>query len=102
MKHKIPLFDNIIFSKTNTKQIEPILNLNNFHNKYKLHMCFIDNKKYNYKSTYENVTIYFINCDTYKYYYTPQEIVQKMDYNIYDKLNKKIVYKYLKSIYKIK
>ena len=65
-------------------------------------MCFIDNKKYNYKSTYENVTIYFINCDTYKYYYTPQEIVQKMDYNIYDKLNKKIVYKYLKSIYKNK
>lgn len=97
---KEKLFENIVFSKTKTKHIEPILDLNTIYDDIESYICFVDNKKYNYGSEYTKTKTFFIECDTYKYYYSNDEIVQKMNYKIYKKLNKKIINKYFKYIYK--
>lgn len=99
---KDKIFENIIFSKTKTKYIDPILNLNTIYNDIESYICFVDNKKYDYETKYTKMKIFFIECDTYKYYYTNEEIIQKMNYKIYKKLNKKIINKYFKYIYKKK
>ena len=98
------MFDDIVFSETKTKQLEPLLKMKNMsYNDEDLRLCFIDNMNYNYEEqSISNITVFFIECDNYKFYYTPEEIARNMDYEIYSKLNKKIVYKYLKNIYKNK
>jgi len=96
------LFDHIVFSKSKYKDIETLIKIKDIWDKIETNFCFIDNKKQNYKLETNEVTIYFIECDTYKYYYTIEEIAKKMNYTIYDKLNKKIIFKYLKNIYKKK
>lgn len=99
---KTPLFDHIVFSKTKTKYLEPLMKVQNIFDAGETHICFIDNKNYNYETENSSITIYFIECDTYKFYYTHDEIIKKMDYKIYSRLSKKLIYKYLKSIYKNK
>ena len=103
-KYKIPIFDHVVFSETRTKMLRPVLSYKNiYYENEDLNLCFIDNEDYNYKEeNISNITLFFIECDNYKYYYTPEEIVQNMDYEIYDKLSKKLIYKYLKSIYRNK
>lgn len=98
------MFDDIVFSETKTKQLEPLLKMKNMsYNDEDLRLCFIDNMNYNYEEqSISNITVFFIECDNYKFYYTPEEIARNMDYEIYSKLNKKIMYKYLKNIYKNK
>jgi len=98
------MFDDIVFSETKTKQLEPLLKMKNMsYNDEDLRLCFIDNMNYNYEEQrVSNITVFFIECDNYKFYYTPEEIARNMDYEIYSKLNKKIMYKYLKNIYKNK
>lgn len=98
------MFDDIVFSETKTKQLEPLLKLKNIcYNDEDLRLCFIDNMNYNYEDQrVSNITVFFIECDNYKFYYTPEEIARNMDYEIYSRLNKKIMYKYLKNIYKNK
>ena len=98
------MFDDIVFSETKTKQLEPLLKMKNMsYNDEDLRLCFIDNMNYNYEEQrISNITVFFIECDNYKFYYTPEEIARNMDYEIYSKLNKKIMYKYLKNIYKNK
>lgn len=98
------MFDDIVFSETKTKQLEPLLKMKNMcYKDEELRLCFIDNMNYNYEEqSISNITVFFIECDNYKFYYTPEEIARNMDYEIYSKLNKKIMYKYLKNIYKNK
>tara|TARA_B110001450_G_scaffold139485_1_gene130714 strand:+ start:387 stop:1097 length:711 start_codon:yes stop_codon:yes gene_type:complete len=98
------MFDDVVFSETKTKQLEPLLKMKNMsYNDEDLRLCFIDNMNYNYEEqSISNITVFFIECDNYKFYYTPEEIARNMDYEIYSKLNKKIMYKYLKNIYKNK
>jgi len=96
------VFDEIIFSKSKYKDIESVLKLKCINEENKTKLCFIDNKKYNYETSSKSVTVYFIECDTYKFYYTNNEITKKMDYEIYSKLDKKILNKYFKNIYKNK
>lgn len=100
----IPIFDHVIFSETKTKLLKPLLRYKNiYYENEDSNLCFIDNKNYNYKKEeIPNITLFFIECDTYKFYYTPEEIIQSMDYEIYNRLNKKLIYKYLKSIYRKK
>lgn len=97
-----PLFDHTVFSNSRTKRLEPLLKLNNICDEVETQLCFIDNKKYNYECQVRTIAIYFIQCDTYKFYYTHREIAKKMNYTIYDRLDKLIVHKYFKSIYKNK
>ena len=97
-----PLFDHIVFSKTKTKYLEPLMKIQNIFDKVETQICFIDNKNYKYETQNSRITIYFIECDTYKFYYTQDEIIKKMNYKVYSKLSKKLIYKYLKSIYKNK
>ena len=101
-KINLTIFDHIVFSKSKYKHLEPLLKLKDMYDEIETQICFIDNKNYNYKTESTNVTIYFIECDTYKHYYSHEEIAKKMNYEIYDKLNKKTVYKYFKTIYKNK
>ena len=96
------LFDHIVFSKSKYKDIETLVKIKDIWDEIETNFCFVDNKKQNYKLKTTQVTIYFIECDTYKYHYTPDEIIKKMDYQIYNKLNKKIIHKYFKNIYKNK
>ena len=96
------LFDYVIFSKSKTKDIEPLAKIKEIWDNIETNICFVDNKKQNYETTSSRVTFYFIECDTYKYSYTCDEIIQKMDYEMYNKLNKKIMRKYFKNIYKSK
>lgn len=98
----IKLFDFIIFSKSKIKDIEPLAKIKDIWDNIETNFCFVDNTKQNYKTNSSEVTIYFIECDTYKYYYTHDEIIQKMNYEMYTKLNKKIMRKYFKNIYKSK
>jgi len=96
------LFDHIVFSKTKYKDIETLVKIKDIWDKIETNLCFIDNKQQNYKLEDTQIAIYFIECDTYKYYYTPEQIINKMNYQIYNKLNKKIIHKYFKNIYKNK
>ena len=103
-KNRKPIFDHVVFSETRTKMLKPLLSYKNiYYENEDLNLCFIDNENYNYKEeNISNITLFFIECDNYKYYYTPEEIVQNMDYTNYEKLSKKLIYKYLKSIYRNK
>lgn len=103
-KYNTPIFDDIVFAETKTKMLKPLLEYKRIYYKNEdYHLCFIDNKNYNYtKENNSNISIYFIECDDYKFYYTHEEIVQNMDYKIYSRLNKKLIHKYLKNIYKNK
>ena len=101
-KANIPVFDEIIFSKSKYKNIEPVLKLKCIHEEIKTKLCFIDNKKYKYETSSKSVAVYFIECDTYRFYYTNNEITKKMNYEIYNKLDKKTLNKYFKNIYKNK
>tara|TARA_Y100000389_G_scaffold197018_1_gene230851 strand:+ start:1083 stop:1790 length:708 start_codon:yes stop_codon:yes gene_type:complete len=96
------VFDEILFSKSKYKHIEQVLKLKCIQEEIKTKLCFIDNKKYKYETSSKYVTVYFIECDTYKFYYTNNEIAKKMNYEIYSKLDKKILNKYFKNIYKNK
>ena len=94
------LFDDILFSKTKKKNFETLVT----HKTYKTntYFCFIDDKKYNYaKNNTLNVKIYYINFDAYKYNYSIERIIKIMNYETYEKINKKTLGKYLKNIYKV-
>ena len=95
------IFDHIVFSKTK-KNLKPLINFESVYDNIETHICFIDNKNYNYNTESKIIHIYFIECDTYKYHYTHEDIAKKMDYKIYNVLNKKLIYRYFKSIYKNK
>ena len=100
----IPIFDHIVFSETRTKMLQPLLSYKDiYYENEDSNLCFVDNENYNYKEeNISNITLFFIECDNYKFYYTPEEIAQNMDYENYGKLSKKLIYKYLKSIYRNK
>lgn len=96
------LFDYIVFSQSKYKNIEPLSKIKELWDNIETNFCFVDNRKQKYETNSSDVTIYYIECDTYKYYYTHNEIIKKMDYKIYNKLSKKIIHKYFKHIYKSK
>lgn len=98
----IKLFDYIVFSQSKYKNIEPLAAIKELWDNIETNFCFVDNRKQKYETNSSDVTIYYIQCDTYKYYYTHNEIIKKMDYKIYNKLSKKIIHKYFKQIYKSK
>jgi hypothetical protein len=99
-QNMLQLFDHIIFSKTKTKHLDHFSKLVHIYDEIETRFCFIDNKNYNYEPKNSTLTIYYIECDTYKFYYTTGEIVKNMNYKIYSKLNKKIIHKYWNNIYK--
>ena len=102
-KNQHKLFDHIVFVFEKTKKnLKTLIQFESVYDKRETHICFIDNKNYDYKTESKTVRIYFIECDTYKYHYSHEDIAKKMDYKIYDVLNKKLVYRYFKSIYKNK
>ena len=101
-KVSMNLFDYVVFSTSKSKNIEPLAKIKDIWDNSETNLCFVDNIKQNYETNSSEVTIYFIECDTYNYYYTHDEIIKKMDYEMYTKLNKKIIHKYFKNIYKSK
>ena len=100
----LPIFDDVVFSETKLKHLKPLLKLKSIYDENDdSHLCFIDNRNYNYEEeSTSNIKVFYIECDSYKFYYTPEEIAQNMNYEIYSRLSEKLIYKYLKSIYRSK
>ena len=61
-------------------------------------LCFIDNKYFHYSSKH----IKYIKCEKYIYNYDTKTILKKFPFEKYNLLNKKIIIKYLKLLYKKK
>tara|TARA_B110000285_G_scaffold232363_1_gene303250 strand:+ start:1777 stop:2451 length:675 start_codon:yes stop_codon:yes gene_type:complete len=89
------LFDYIIFQKKKEKNINTLKKFtNNNINNHKL--CFIDNKKYYYDNNDTN--IYYITCDSYKYIYSMNEIINNFPFDYFKRINTELIIKYFKII----
>ena len=83
------------FSKKKEKNINTLKKFtNNNINNHKL--CFIDNKKYYYENDDKN--IYYITCDSYKYIYNINEIINNFPFDYFTKINTELIIKYFKII----
>lgn len=89
------IFDYKIFTKK--KDVSNLLKKIDLDNSEKINICFIDNICY--QETENKYNIFYIKCDTYKYYYTINGLTNS---NIVDKtISKKYFYHIYKSKKKI-
>lgn len=91
------LFTKVIFAKNDVKDFQTIYKfIQQFENRKMI--CIIDNKDYHY-DTSNNTTMFYIKCDTYRHYYSINEIIGIIDKRKYAKLSDNLIRKYLNKIY---
>lgn len=91
------LFTKVIFAKNDVKDFQTIYKfIQQFENRKMI--CVIDNKDYHYDMS-KNTTMFYIKCDTYRHYYTINEIIGIIDKRKYAKLSDNLIRKYLNKIY---